>query len=197
MRPDISGKGLCGAIDRACFVEIRQPAIHQSRHIGRGCVFYINALAVHHAGRSVEIFFSVAHGIERIHRREWHDSSVKSEKIFACERAADHFVDQVDRPRMPVNLLMIPQRLASDGEAEFQNFDGFAESQSIALDGCGFVRPLGSESLEKLIAEIVWKSLIKKASLARGAGRFLRKEKTALWLTFNPCRRLISAAAPR
>jgi hypothetical protein len=63
---------------------------------------------------------------------------------------------------MPVNLLVIPQWLAADGEPEFQNFDGFAKSQSVALDGCGFVCPLRSEALEELIADIRRKTLVKK-----------------------------------
>jgi hypothetical protein len=36
--------------------------------------------------------------------------------LYAGEKAdAFDVVDQVDRPRVPVNLLMIPERLASDG----------------------------------------------------------------------------------
>jgi hypothetical protein len=30
------------------------------------------------------------------------------QRIFVSERAADHFVNQIDRSCMPVNLLMIP-----------------------------------------------------------------------------------------
>jgi len=91
---------------------------------------------------------------------------VKCKEIFAGYRAADHFVDQVDRTGMPVNILMIPQWLAANGESEFQNFDGFAKSQSVALDGCGLVCPLRSEALEELIADICRKTLVKKPSLS-------------------------------
>ena len=75
---------------------------------------------------------------------------------------------------------MIPQWLASDGEAEFQNFDGFAESQSIALDGCGFVRSHGSEALEELIADIAGKPFVKKTSLRARCRSVFQKGKNRI-----------------
>mgnify|MGYP006947649192 CR=1 FL=1 len=108
------------------------------------------------------------------------------QRIFVSERAADHFVDQIDRSCVAVYFLVIPQWLASNGESEFQNFDGFAKRQSVALDGCGFVRPLRSEALEKLIAEIGGKTFVKKSSLSERPRPAFQKGKNRVVADIQP-----------
>jgi len=81
-------------------------------------------------------------------------------------RLADHAIDKVDRPRVPVDFLVFAQRLAADGEAELKHLDGLAQRQGVAFNGGGIVRPHGGDPLQELVAEVRGESLVKKARAA-------------------------------
>jgi hypothetical protein len=49
---------------------------------------------------------------------------------------------------------MLAQAFAADGQPQFQHFDRIAQSQRVALDGGGVVRPDGGDLFQELVADV-------------------------------------------
>ena len=134
-------------------VEVREPARHEFRHEDRIGVFEELRAAVRLAERPVRLLLPCADRILPVDGAGRHDRPVQIEEVLLRDTPLlRRLVEQVDGAAMPVDLLVLADRLASDRDAVFEDLDRLPEREGVSLDGVRVVRPERGDLLQDAVA---------------------------------------------